>query len=143
MARLYVHQVLPEETAILTEAEIAIRTTAATLEDTPSQVNGNYSLCHGDGGNADLLMLADDLLDWPELRQQAEGAGIRALEKFERPRAPWPCGIRREGETPNLLLGLAGIGYFFLRLYDSKTIPTVLLPGWKPVKSVTAGAQGP
>ncbi len=32
------------------------------------------------------------------------------------------------GETPNLLLGLAGIGYFLVWLHDSKAIPTVLMP---------------
>jgi hypothetical protein len=30
---------------------------------------------------------------------------------------------------PDLLLGLAGIGYFLVRAYDSGANPTVLLPG--------------
>jgi len=30
------------------------------------------------------------------------------------------------GETPNLMLGTAGIGYFYLRLYDSAAVPSVL-----------------
>ena len=133
LARLYVHQFFPEEPVILDEAEIAIATTAAALEGTPSWVNGNNSLCHGASGNADLLVLADDLLDRPGLRRKAEAVGMIAAEKFEESRGPWPCGIRGAGETPNLLLGLAGIGYFFLRLYDSETTPTVLLPAWRPI----------
>jgi lantibiotic modifying enzyme len=33
------------------------------------------------------------------------------------------------GETPNLMLGLAGIGYFYLRLYDPVKYPSVLIIG--------------
>lgn len=33
------------------------------------------------------------------------------------------------GEAPNLLLGLAGIGYFFLRLHNPVDVPSVLLLG--------------
>jgi hypothetical protein len=39
-------------------------------------------------------------------------------------RAPWPCGT--SGDTPNLMLGLAGIGYFYLRL-AIPAIPSILL----------------
>jgi len=125
-ARLLLHKLMPNE-SVLEEAEIAICTTAATLgEFTPG--TGNFSLCHGDGGNADLLMLGAGLLDRSELRQIAEAVGTRALDRFEEAGMPWPCGIPNAGETPNLLLGLAGIGYFFLRLYDSCKTPTVLLP---------------
>ena len=75
-----------------------------------------------------MLVLAADLLGRPELRHEAEAAGSRALDRFETVGMPWPCGIPNAGEAPNLLLGLAGIGYFFLRLYDSESLPTVLLP---------------
>jgi type 2 lantibiotic biosynthesis protein LanM len=125
-ARLRIRQLLPDEESILAEAETAVATTARALTGTGL---GNFSLCHGDGGNADMLLAAADLLDRPELRQQVEAAALSALDRFEVHGLPWPCGVPNAGETPNLLLGLAGIGYFFLRLYDSKTIPTVLLPG--------------
>jgi lantibiotic modifying enzyme len=131
IARLALHKVLPNEPAILGDAEIAIRTTAPTLERSLTQETGNFSLCHGDAGNADLLILADDLLERPELRQHAEAAGTHALEQFEDLCSPWPCGVQGAGETPSLFLGLAGIGSFFLRLYDSKAVPTVLLPAYR------------
>ena len=127
-ARLLLHKLMPNEPSILEEAEIAIRTTAATLGEAAPGL-GNFSLCHGDGGNADLLVLGAGLLNRPELREMAEAAGNRALDRFDEAGMPWPCGIPNAGETPNLLLGLAGIGYFFLRLYDSRQTPTVLLPG--------------
>jgi lantibiotic modifying enzyme len=126
-ARLLLHKLMPDEPSILAEAEIAMRTTAATLDEAAPGI-GNCSLCHGDGGNADLMMLGADLLKRPELHRVAEAAGNRMLDRFEEAGMPWPCGILNAGETPNLLLGLAGIGYFFLRLYDAQETPTVLLP---------------
>ena len=126
-ARLGHLPLLPEEASVLDEAEIAVRTTAATLGQAKPGT-GNFSLCHGDGGNADLLVLAADVLGRPQLRTEAEQAASRALDRFEDQRAPWPCGVPAAGESPNLLLGLAGIGYFFLRLCDPSNAPTVLLP---------------
>jgi lantibiotic modifying enzyme len=139
-ARLALHELMPGEPSNLAEAEIAIRTTAATLGQA-AQGMGNFSLCHGDGGNADLLVLGADVLDRPELRRHAEAAGARALDRFEDAKMPWPCGVVGAGETPNLLLGLAGIGYFFLRLYDSRKIPTALLPGARGRSAATAGER--
>jgi len=127
MARVMLHRLLPNDPSVLKEAEIAVRTTAATLGQA-SMGTGNFSLCHGDGGNADLLLLAADALGRPELRKEAEMAALRAIERYEEQRAPWPCGVPSAGESPNLMLGLAGIGYFLLRLCDSSKYPSVLLP---------------
>jgi lantibiotic biosynthesis protein len=135
LARLALHELMPDESAPLAEAETAIRTTSAALGQAASGT-GNFSLCHGDGGNADLLVMGADVLDRPDLRQAAEAAGARALDRFEHAGMPWPCGVMNAGETPNLLLGLSGIGHFFLRLYDSGSIPTVLLPAATPIGTV-------
>ena len=126
-ARLLLNKLIANEPQVLAEAEVAICTTAATLGEV-APGTGNLSLCHGDGGNAELLILGADLLNRPELRQIAETAGNQALSRFEETGMPWPCGIPNAGESPNLLLGLAGVGYFFLRLYDSRKTPTVLVP---------------
>jgi len=53
--------------------------------------------------------------------------GDRGIQSVYRHRNPWPCGVVSGGETPNLMLGTAGIGYFYLRLYDSGAVPSVLL----------------
>jgi hypothetical protein len=45
-------------------------------------------------------------------------SGMNAIKKYDN--RVWPCGISG-GQTPNLMLGLAGIGYFYLRLYDNVT----------------------
>lgn len=143
IARLNLYRLLPEEPEILAEGEIAIRTTAATLASASAQWPGNFSLCHGDGGNAELMIIAADLLDRPELRSKAEAAGVRGIEQFEDHRLPWPCGVPGAGETPNLMLGVAGIGYFLLRLYDFENIPSVLLPGARCPVSSAAAPSGP
>ena len=66
------------------------------------------------------------MLDRSYLRA-AEIAAQRGIQFHHTPRAPWPCGVQGGGETPSLLLGLAGIGYFYLRLSSLDTIPSVLM----------------
>lgn len=126
IGRLRLLDVLPDEPGLRAEVDIAIATTAAALDLPLVEATGNFSLCHGHGGNCDLLLLAADRLDRPELRRHAEQAGAAAIARFEQPNQPWPCGVPGAGETPNLMLGLAGIGYFYLRLHDSRTVPSVL-----------------
>ena len=87
----------------------------------------NYSLCHGLGGNAELFLAAADLLGDERYRGVAEAVGDRGIQSVFVQRNPWPCGVLSEGETPNLMIGTAGIGYFYLRLYDSRAVPSVLL----------------
>jgi lantibiotic biosynthesis protein len=129
LARLNLHRLLPKEPEILAEAEIAIRTTAKMLASSPIPSARNFSLCHGDAGNADLLITAANLLNRPELRSQADAVGVRGIGQFEDDGLPWPCGVAGARVTPHLMLGLAGIGYFFLRLHGQQAVPTVLLPG--------------
>lgn len=128
IARAALHGLLPGDHAVLEELEVAVRTTSASLGEAASGA-GNFSLCHGEGGNAELLLVAAEVLDRQELRHAVEATATTVLERFGEGRQPWPCGIPGAGETPNLMLGLAGIGYFFLRLHDPQEISTVLLPG--------------
>jgi lantibiotic biosynthesis protein len=60
-------------------------------------------------------------------RASSETLGRQGVEYFGRNNLPWPCGVPGGGETPNLMLGLAGIGYFYLRLYDPATVPSILM----------------
>jgi lantibiotic modifying enzyme len=109
------------------EAEIALQTTHRSVEASLQAGNSNYSLCHGLTGNAAVLLYgyqvlgqqtADDLM----LTRQVANNGVR--QHGSRPES-WPCGASA-GETPGLFLGLAGIGHFYLRLWDP-TIPSILL----------------
>lgn len=107
------------------EALAALATTRETITDAVETGIGNFSLCHGIAGNADVLLQgscsglgeADDL----ELLGQVAELGA---ERYARAGAAWPCGTHG-AETPSLMLGLAGIGHFYLRLADP-TVPSVL-----------------
>jgi lantibiotic biosynthesis protein len=115
------------------EAEIAIETTARLQDELldpnkNSPINHNFSQCHGLSGNADLFLFAAE-----QLPEQAEKLAARAGAVAEfgiarhRRGGPWPCGVPAAGENPSLMLGLAGIGYFYLRLADPSATPTVLI----------------
>jgi lantibiotic modifying enzyme len=109
------------------EAETAVRTTKRALES-PAAASAGFSLCHGCAGNADVLLEAHRDLGAAELREVAEKTGFAGMEQFESQRLPWPCGFPGAGETACLMLGTAGIGYFYLRLANP-TVPTVLMIG--------------
>ena len=82
----------------------------------PQTAQAGYSLCHGCAGNADFLLEAARVLNNATYRQAAEQAARQGIAWFESKRGPWPCGVLGGAETPNLLLGTAGIALFYLRL---------------------------
>ena len=53
--------------------------------------------------------------------------GLTGIEKYGHSRLPWPSGVISKQKTPGLMMGIAGTGYFFLRLYD-RSFETILLP---------------
>lgn len=107
------------------EAQIALRATHAPLSMPSGELS--FSLCHGIAGNAELFIQAAGILGDAQLLGVAEAVGVRGVEYYHHARRRWPCGVQGGGETPGLLLGLAGIGWFFLRLHDPKQVPSVLL----------------
>src|SRR5215472_9005712 len=110
-----------------TEAETAVRTTRKAV-DSPEAFRAGFSLCHGCAGNADILLEAARVLEAPDLRASAGRIGQAGIEHFEAQRLPCPCGPHAAGETKNLMLGTAGIGYFYLRLANP-ALPTMLMIG--------------
>jgi type 2 lantibiotic biosynthesis protein LanM len=116
---------LTKDESYRAEVEAAVAGTYRPL--TMAAAGENYSLCHGLGGNAELFILAADVLGDPRYRGVAEAVGDRGIQAVLMQRNPWPCGVLSGGEAPNLMLGLAGIGYFYLRLYDSSAVPSILL----------------
>ncbi len=127
LSRLRAHQLLPGDAAIAGELDAALATTAEACRKWVAMPGSGLCLCHGLGGNADLLIAAATALGRPELRAAAEEAARGVIAQIVPNDLPWPCGVNGGGETPNLMLGLAGIGYFFLRLYDSAEVPSLLL----------------
>jgi type 2 lantibiotic biosynthesis protein LanM len=126
LSRLRAFELLGDDT-MRQEAEAAIRTTTRMLNHVSLAPQSDFTLCHGRAGNAELLIYAGDALGDEAARSGAAAVGRQGMEVFRRNDLPWPCGVPGGGETPNLMLGLAGIGYFYLRLYDPINVPSVLI----------------
>lgn len=116
---------LAGDVVALEEARVALGTTAATLRQ--GMPGAGFSLCHGEAGNAELPLMAAEVLGDAAARHLAEEVGRRGMAWYAAPREPWPCGVVGGGETPSLMLGLAGIGWFYLRLYDPRTESVLLV----------------
>ena len=89
------------------DAETALAATrhaATSARDEPT----DFSLCHGAAGVGDVLLCAGE-------SALAADLGRLGIERHHDGGAPFPCGLR-SGSTPCLMLGLAGIGMFYLRL---------------------------
>jgi lantibiotic modifying enzyme len=105
------------------EAVIALETTCEMIEESLCSGDGNFSLCHGLAGNADILLCGQELVRRAsDLAVETAAVGI---DRSKRQAGRWVCGAGPV-ETQSLLLGLAGIGYFFLRLRN-QSIPSILL----------------
>lgn len=77
----------------------------------------NFSLCHGDLGNLDVLMLAGGA---------GEAAGEQAARTLDGlDERGWVCGLPGP-PLPSLMTGVAGIGYGLLRLAAPESVPSVL-----------------
>jgi len=109
------------------EAEAALQTTASLLSLPAYAGQNNYSLCHGLCGNAELLIYASQVLRNADYQSLADQVGEQGIEQSQQRGLPWPCGVPGGGETPGLMLGLAGIGYYYLRLYDPEVAAPVLI----------------
>jgi lantibiotic modifying enzyme len=109
------------------EAEIALATTQREIESCLHGHRSNYSLCHGLSGNLEVLLHGAEILagKWAEAKELAEAAAKFGIETYFATEEKWPCGTSLNDEIPSLMLGLAGIGYFYLRLADS-SIPSIL-----------------
>ena len=76
---------------------------------------------------------------WPPASGNGAGTGADldlarfGVERYHADRAPWPCGVPGGGENPSLMLGLAGIGHFYLRLALPEPRPSI--PGYSNRRS--------
>lgn len=126
LSRLRLYEIFKEE-IYRQESETALRTTARMFTENNNFIKSDYSLCHGASGNTELLIYAAEVLGNAEYKSLAEQIGQIGIEEFQKNNLPWACGVLEGGETPGLMLGLAGIGYFYLRLHNPALIPSVLI----------------
>jgi Lanthionine synthetase C-like protein/HopA1 effector protein family len=127
LSRLHAQSILGDN-ATRAEALTALTTTRAWTEQMLADGTAGFSLCHGLAGNADVLAtgarrLGGATADGAQVAINVAAAGV---ERHARVGHRWPLeplGSR----APGLMLGLSGVGHFYLRLHDPE-IPSVLLP---------------
>jgi lantibiotic modifying enzyme len=125
-SRLRAHEIL-KRNACKSEALLAVETTRRAVESQLHSPNANYCLCHGLFGNAEVLRYASAVLQ-PDASQACNAVldvAVKGIERFSRTENSWPCGTPA-GQNPSLMLGLAGIGHFYLRL-AVPSVPSVLI----------------
>ena len=137
LSRVRAYEILGDETC-KAEADVALRTTRVSLEAGLNTAGANFSLCHGVAGNAESLLYGAEVFKDESGGDVALAVDVAAagVERYVARGEPWPCGTH-VGETPNLMLGLSGIGYFYLRISTPST-PSVLLPRrevWKKTQT--------
>jgi lantibiotic modifying enzyme len=125
LSRLYAYEQLSEP-RWLGDATIALGTTERVTRQLAGGDGVDFSLCHGLAGNAEPFAEASRILGSDAAADVPRLVAGHGLERYARTGLAWPCGTHTE-ETPNLMLGLAGIGYFYLRL-AAPQVPSVLLP---------------
>lgn len=120
MTRLRAFEQLGDE-IYLSQGKAALHT-VEILSQTTRQ---DFSLAEGLTGSAELLLYAHHTLKDESLQATAERIGRQGIQRYAE--LHWPCATPGGAETPNLMLGLAGIGYFYLRLYDALQTPSLLM----------------
>lgn len=115
-----------EAARVRAELEQALATTLELLE-APQRFGGSWCQCHGFAGNAELPLQVAERSSQPALLAAARRVALLGLERYYRRGEPWPCGVPFAGQTPGLMLGLSGIGWFYLRVADPTGTPPVLL----------------
>ncbi|MFL5692999.1 MAG: type 2 lanthipeptide synthetase LanM family protein [Ktedonobacteraceae bacterium] len=100
---------------------------AVALQTTIAEGFGhNHSLCHGDLGNLETLLVATQVLENGSIyREPLESLTAMLLASIHT--HGWVTAVPTGFETPGLMTGLAGIGYELLRLSAPGQVPSVLL----------------
>ncbi len=88
--------------------------------------DADFSPCHGRAGAAELLLEAGRRMGAAAAARTAARLATAGARRWGNEPAAWPCGVQR-GSNPSLMIGLAGIGYFLLRVADP-SVPSLLLP---------------
>ncbi len=131
LSRLRAYELTGEE-ARREEARIAIGTTEHAVRSDLAMRGSNYSLCHGLAGNATILghaalggVMGDG--ERAALGSLAQEVGEEGTRRYKA-NGWWACGTggRPNAQAPGLMLGVAGIGHFYLRLAHPQ-VPSVLL----------------
>ncbi|GAB3137766.1 type 2 lanthipeptide synthetase LanM family protein [Micromonospora sonneratiae] len=116
IAKLLTMPVLDDPTA-RTELDVAIRTTV------DRGFGYGLSMCHGDFGSLELLLLAARQLDDSVLAETAQRHASGIMDAIDE--RGWLCGLPRNVEIAGFFSGIAGVGYGLLRAADPERFPSV------------------
>lgn len=126
LSRLRAYEVL-NDAKNRAEAVVGLAATRRAVDSQLEFANSDFCLCHGLAGNAEVLLYGHKILG-----AAAEGAQKSALavadtgiERYLEREDEWPCGVGG-GENPSLMVGMAGIGHFYLRL-GAPQVPEVVI----------------
>lgn len=121
--------VLAEAAAALdTATAAAVRATSHAAEGGAASFGANLSLCHGVSAVAELHALAGELTGAGAHLAYGRRLALGALNGTGADLGDIACGVPGGGETPGLMLGLAGVGATFLRLAHPSWLPSPALP---------------
>jgi hypothetical protein len=109
----------------LATGRVAVATTLEAIEKNLLEPRRDASLCHGLSGLGEVVLIASQLLDDESYHERAQALG-RALIERHSASADWPSGVPSGGPNPSFMVGLAGIGYWFLRLHEPRRVPPLL-----------------
>lgn len=108
----------PELSMLMSDVSTALRSTYNL------GFGQNHSVCHGDFGNLETLLVGNELMRNPDL-QKGISSICNGLVTSIRLNG-YVCGTPLNVETPGFFTGVAGIGYQLLRLANPESIPSVL-----------------
>jgi type 2 lantibiotic biosynthesis protein LanM len=106
------------------DQEVAADLASALVSTARFGFGSNDSLCHGDLGNLELLLRAQELDYTGEWEDALAAHAARLVARLSQ--GHWRCGIPGGVETPGLMTGLAGIGYELLRIAAPERVPSLL-----------------
>ena len=84
----------------------------------------NHSLCHGDLGNAVIMKDIATHLKSKLWNEVADYFAFRVVNMYQM--SEMKIGLGIEMLTPELMVGLAGMGYSLLYIYDNEKLPNIL-----------------
>lgn len=121
-AEVFAHERWPKA-----DIKAAYGKTAESLELWHSDPSTDSCLCHGTAGNADALALMQPHVQGAMDRDGYYWAGAALRRSGKHTGVRWPSMVAN-GEHPSLKTGVAGVGYWMLRLATHNRLETALLP---------------
>jgi lantibiotic biosynthesis protein len=107
-------------------SRISVSTTLDAIEKDLVHPRYDASVSLGLAGLGEVVLIAGQMLDDQTYHERAPELGRAMIERHSAS-ADWPSGVTSGCPNPSFMLGLAGIGHWFLRLHDPRRVRPLLL----------------